>query len=255
MPSSQRRPITQPPIETLRRNRLLAALPAEELEYLRPQLTLQQVTHHDLQYQMGDRIQQVWFPIDALISLLTQLQDGLSIEMAAVGNEGMTGMPVFLGLTADTHQAQGQVSGAVLEMNAAAFRTTITQLPGLHAMLLRYTQVLMLQMGQGAACNARHALSERCARWLLEAHDRVQRDHFALTQDFLASMLGVTRPSVTIAAGILQQAGMIQYHRGRITIVDRTGLEASACECYRFITGHIDALLGPAPAPLPAPWV
>ena len=118
--------------------------------------------------------------------------------------------------------------------------------PELQARLLRYTQVLVVQIGQGAACNARHALPERCARWLLEAGDRVGRDDFPLTQDFLASMLGVQRPSVTVAAGMLQQAGFLTYHRGQVTIRDRPGLEASACECYGFIRGHTTRILGDA---------
>lgn len=200
---------------------------------------------------MGETIRRVWFPIDVLISLVAELQDGVSVEMAAFGFEGVAGLPVFLGLASDSHRAQAQVAGTVLEMAADRFRSAVAQTPGIQAMLLRYIQALMVQMEQGAACNVRHALGERAARWLLEAHDRVRRDQFELTQDFLACMLGVTRPSVTLAVGIIQQAGFVAYHRGRVTILNRESLEGSACECYRIIARHINALLGGDAARLP----
>lgn len=197
-------------------------------------------------HDIGERITHVYFPLTALISLMTLLEDGTAVEVAAVGHEGMAGIPLALGIERDAHQALVQVPGDALRMEAAALRAAVDALPELRGMLLRYMQVLLVQVGQGSACNGKHGLSERCARWLLETHDRVRRDEFPLTQDFLASMLGVRRPAVTVAAGMLQQAGLITYHRGRVTVRDRAQLEAASCECYQVIATYTARLLGSA---------
>jgi CRP-like cAMP-binding protein len=224
-------------------NRLLAALPAAEAEHLLPQLTPVRLRHAQQLYTIGEPITQVYFPLTALASLLIVLDDGKQIEMAAVGCEGLVGLPVALGSDTDGHQAVVQIAGTALQLGVEAFRTALERLPGLRAIVGRYALVLLTQSGQSAACNAQHAINERCARWLLEAHDRVGTDEFALTQHFLAAMLGVRQPSVTPATGLLQQAGLITYHRGRVYVRDRARLEEAACECYRFLVSETDRLL------------
>lgn len=231
-------------------NRLLGALPPVEAAQLLPQLSLVQLRHAERLYEIGEPITQVYFPLTALVSLMIELADGKQVEMAAVGREGVAGgLLLALGSDRDGHTAVIQIPGTALRIDAAAFRTALDCLPGLRAVMLHYGLVLLAQAGQAGACNALHALNERCARWLLEAHDRVGADRFLLTQDFLAAMLGVRRPSVTVAAGMLQQAGLISYHRGQVTILDRAQLEAASCECYRTIMLETERLLAP-----PAPW-
>jgi CRP-like cAMP-binding protein len=224
-------------------NRLLDLLPPDEAAQFLPQLTRVHLRHAQLLYQVGEPIPRVAFPLTALVSLLIVLEDGKQVEMAAVGREGFAGLPLALGMDTDGHQAITQIPGEALVLGANAFRAALATLPGLRAIMDRYALVLLTQSGQSAACNAHHAINERCARWLLEAHDRVGADEFALTQDFLSAMLGVHRPSVTVAAAMLQQAGLITYRRGCITILDRPRLEDAACECYRFIASETSRLL------------
>jgi len=230
-------------------NRLLAALPPAEAAWFLPRLLPVHLRHAERLYGMGEPIPHVYFPTTALVSLMVVLEDGKQVEMAAVGREGMAGLPVALGSDTDGHVAMAQIAGDALRLETGAFRAALAELAGLRAVLGRYSLALLTQAGQSAACNGAHAIAERCARWLLEAHDRVGSDRFTLTQDFLAAMLGVRRPSVTIAAGMLQQAGMITYHRGVVTILDRERLEASACECYAAIAQETDRLLGGPDAP------
>jgi CRP-like cAMP-binding protein len=233
-----------------RTNRLLAALPTDVYDRLRAAMTPVALRHAQQLYDIGEPITHVYFPLTALVSLLILLEDGKQVEMAAVGREGMAGVPVVLGADTDNHAAVAQVPGTALRLDTETLRAVLRVAPELQQLLGRYTLVLITQAGQAAACNGLHALAERGARWLLETHDRVGADQFPLTQDFLAAMLGVRRPSVTIAAGILQQAGLITYHRGQVTILDRAGLEAASCECYAIIRREIDRLLSdPAPAP------
>src|SRR5215213_6060882 len=241
MPSPGASPLTPPPTP----NRLLAALPPDEAAWLLPKLEPVQLRHAATLYALGEPIPHVYFPTTALVSLMIVLEDGKQVEMAAVGREGLAGLPVALGSDTDGHVAQVQIAGAALRMPADAFRAALGELAELRALLGCYALVLLTQAGQAAACNGLHALAERAARWLLEGHDRVGADTFLLTQDFLAAMLGVRRPSVTIAAGILQQAGLITYRRGVVTILDRERLKASACECYFAIAQETDRLVSP----------
>ena len=227
-----------------RTNRLLAALPADVYDRLRAAMTPVELRHAHRIYELGEPITQVYFPLTALVSLMIVLEDGKQVEMAAVGREGMAGLPVVLGSDSDGHVAMTQIPGRALRLDRETLRAVLAVAPELRAILGRYALVLLTQAGQAAACNGLHALAERAARWLLEAHDRVGSDRFLLTQDFLASMLGVRRPSVTLAAGMLQQAGLITYHRGQVTILDRSGLEAASCECYDAIRRETDRLLG-----------
>jgi CRP-like cAMP-binding protein len=202
-------------------------------------------------YEPGRPIGAVYFPLSACISRVIVLADGSSLETALIGNEGLVGLPLYLGIPADTAQAIVQVPGTALRLGAADFRAAVAQDPALPPVLGRYTQFCVSQLGLTAACNALHAVEERCARWLLQLQDRVQRAEFPLTQEFLAALLGVRRPSVTLAAGALQRAGLIRYQRGQVTVLDRQGLEAAACECYGTLAAVQDALL-PRPGAAPS---
>ena len=175
---------------------------------------------------------------------MTYLKDGASVEMATVGLEGMVGLPVFLGTDTMPSRAFGQVAGDSLRITTAAFTAEVKRNGPLVRVLNRYTQALFNQVAQTTACNRVHLVEQRCARWLLQTHDRVGSDRFSLTQEFLAQMLGVRRTGVSAAAGLLQKAGLIRYARGRITVLDRPGLESAACECYRVIKREFDRLIG-----------
>jgi CRP-like cAMP-binding protein len=192
----------------------------------------------------GTPIDTIYFPLTAVISLLTTMDDGSSIEIATIGNEGIVGIPVFLGAQSmgarDLYQVQ--VPGEVIAMDAPAFLAAAQHEP-LQGLVQRYAQALFTQVTQQVACNGLHSVEERCSRWMLLTHDRVGANDFPLTQEFLAQMLGVRRASVTLAAGALQRAGFIRYGRGRVTIVDRVGLENASCECYRIMRTEFDRLL------------
>jgi CRP-like cAMP-binding protein len=226
------------------KNALLAALPAEEYERLRPRLETVSVKVPEGVYEPGEAVPHVFFPRTGVFSLVTVMPDGATVEFATVGNEGMVGLPVFLGAETMPSRCFCQIESSAERMEAAAFREEVWRGGAFHELLHRYTQALFNQVAQSAACNRLHSIDERCARWLLMTHDRVAADRFDLTQQFLSQMLGVRRPSVSTAAGILQKAGLIQYSRGRITILDRPGLEAASCECYGIIRAEFDRLVG-----------
>jgi hypothetical protein len=196
---------------------------------------LQSVHIEHKQYLSGpdQSIEFVYFPRGAVISMLAPMEDGQSVEGATIGIEGLAGLPVFLGDGSAQEEVICQVAGPGVRMTAQSFRLAYERSPVLHDQLHRYTLALMGQLIRTAGCNRAHPIEERCARWLLMTGDRVGADEFPLTQEFLAAMLGVRRPSVTVAASLLQQAGLIRYRRGIVTITDREGLEASACEDYR----------------------
>lgn len=225
-------------------NQILAALPQDEFEgvsaYLEP---VELNVRLDL-YEKSSPVEYVYFVHRGVVSMTTPLDRGNSIEIATIGPEGMVGIPVFLGAEQMPSNAFVQVPGNGVRMSSDAFRQIIGQCPFLNRILLRYTLALMNQIAQTAACNRTHAIEERCARWLLMTHDRVYASEFPLTQEFMAQMLGVRRPSVSIAAGMLAKAGLISYIRGRITIIDREGLEAAACHCYRIIADEFRRLVG-----------
>jgi CRP-like cAMP-binding protein len=200
-------------------------------------------------YDRGAPIPALYFPIDAVVSILTTLSDGAGVEIATVGNEGMVGSSVVLGShTMPAREfCQVQVPGRLLRMDRAAFIDVLARDEPFRHVVHRYVRALFSQIAQQVACNALHSVEERCCRWLLLTHDRVQTDSFPITQEFLAQMLGVRRASVTLAAGTLQQAGLIHYRRGTMTIVDREGLEDVSCECYQVLRAEFDRLLGPTP--------
>jgi CRP-like cAMP-binding protein len=224
------------------KNRLLAALPRREHGRLLPHLEPVSLGFEEVLYEPDGLIRHVYFPTSGMISLLLVLEDGLVAEVGRVGNEGMVGLPVFLGVKNSHTRAFVQIPGEALRMKAQVFRQEARQGGPLSSLLLRYTQALLRHVSQLTACNNRHTIEQRLCRWLLMTHDRVQTDQFALTQEFLSQMLGTHRESITVVASALQKAGLIRYSRGKLTILDRRGLEASSCECYRGVTKVFDRL-------------
>lgn len=192
----------------------------------------------------GERIKTVYFPETAVVSLLTTMDDGTSVEVVNIGSEGIVGVSIFLGVDSLGAREcfQVEVPGQARAMDAATFGEAAGRDP-LRSLVERYIQAQFVQVAQRMACVALHSIPERCSRWLLSTHDRVGDREFPLTQEFLAQMLGVRRASVTVAAGALQNAGLISYSRGRVTILDRQGLEDAACECYGIIRHEFERLL------------
>jgi CRP-like cAMP-binding protein len=225
-------------------NRLLAILRCKEYDRLRPQLDPFTLRMKDVLYEANGEITHVYFPLNGVVSLVLPMDEGLTAEVCTVGNEGMVGTPVFLGAEKSPTRAITQVPGESLRMRAEAFRDEVEHGGPLRDVVQRYTQAMINQISQSVGCNNLHSVEERMCRWLLMSHDRVGTDEFPLTQEFLAQMLGVRRPSVSVVAGILQKAGLISYHRGRIKILDRKKLEAASCPCYRVIKQEFDRLLG-----------
>ncbi|WP_256973201.1 Crp/Fnr family transcriptional regulator [Nostoc sp. T09] len=224
-------------------NRLLAALSPEEYSRIVAYMELVPLEFKQDVYLYNQPIEYVYFPKHGVISLLTIMADGSAVEVATVGNEGMVGLPILLGANSIPGQAFSQVPGDAWRMSADAFKAHVTPSSPLHDLLQRYTQALFNQIAQSAACNRLHSIEERFCRWLLMTADRVERDSFPLTQEFLAQMLGVNRSSVSLTASILQRAGLIEYVRGQMTIVDRDSLEATSCECYQIVKVEFERLL------------
>lgn len=215
-------------------NHLLIDLPREETNALDQILQPVQVRSKDLITEAGGVINEVHFPQTCVISLVTVLKDGAGVEALTVGKDGMSGLPILHGIRTSYNRVIGQVPGLSRRAPLRAFLDTLPEVPVLHRRLLRYSQFAMEVASQSAACNRMHVTEERCARWLLLSQDRVGRSEFELTQGFLSQMLGVRRPGVTVAIGVLEQAGLIAHERGRIRILDRDGLERAACECYEY---------------------
>jgi CRP-like cAMP-binding protein len=225
-------------------NRILDALPEAAFAPIHRAVDHVELDVRDRIYQRGQPIEFVHFPIDCVISLVAEMADGRAVEVATVGNEGMAGLPVFLQAAyTSAHEAFCQVPGGSLQIRAEVFTALLDGDGALQALLQRYTQALFSQIAQSSACNRLHTIEQRCARWLLQTHDRVNSDQFPLTQEFIAQMLGVQRSSVNSVAGALQDSGLIRYSRGVITITDRDGLEGTACECYRVIDEEFARLI------------
>ena len=228
-------------------NRLFSILPPGSRERLGALALPVRLAERQLLMHTGDPIEHVYFPRRGVVSLIVLMQDGRGVEAASIGFEGMVGAPLLLGEEFIPYEATVQVAGDALRIGATDFRKVLEEDEGLRKVLLRYVQVLMVYSLRSAACNRLHEVEERLARWLLHTHDWVWEDSFRLTQDFLAATLGVRRPTVTIAAGTLQRAGLITYRRGEITILDRPGLEDVACEDYEAVRTVIERLLAPQP--------
>ena len=228
-----------------RGNRLLGALPPREYRRLRPHLDCVPLSLKAVLHEPGQRVKYLYFPISGMLSLLRVHEGrGGRIEVGVVGREGMVGLPVFLGTTVTSTQSMVQVPGEALRLRASTFRRLVSRESKLHEMLLRYTHVFLTQVIQWVACNSLHSVEKRLCRWLLAVHDRATGDHFPLTHEFLAAMLGVRRASVTDAARRLRQAGLIHYGGGQLTVLDRRGLERAVCGCYHTVRSELVRLLG-----------
>ena len=233
--------LLQVPGET--KNRLLATLPKREYERLLPGLKRIPLVFGDVLYEPGDIIKHVYFPNDSIVSLLSALSERSTLEVGMVGNEGMAGLPIFMGVNVSRTRAIVQGAGSAMRMTAATVRHEAKLPSTLHHLLHRYTHSLLCQVSQSAACNRFHSVDARLARWLMMTSDRLGLDEFRLTQDFMSNMLGVRREGVNKAAGQLQTAKLIRYRRGMITILNRPGLEAHSCECYRIVRDESDEYL------------
>lgn len=198
-------------------------------------------------HRAGERIETVYFPESGFISALTVLSDGSPLEIGLIGAEGVAGVSVVLGAATSYSETMCQTGGGAFRMPVLAFKAAVARAPHLRDLLLRYVHLFHVQVAQTAACNAHHELGQRLARWLLAAHDRSGVAELSLTQDLIAVMLGVRRSTVSVAAAQLQKAGVIRYQHGRITIVDRIGLENAACECYEAVAGEYRRLFGEHP--------
>jgi CRP-like cAMP-binding protein len=227
---------------------LLDSLPRADYERLNPLLEGHALRMREMLQAAGDPIEYVYFPTSGIVSLLTVLENGMMIEFATVGREGTTGVPLFLDMQHGTMALVSQLDGDSLRMRAADFTKEVAATPPFAAIVARYAGVLLALAAQSAACNRAHDVSAPCARWLLMTHDQARRDEFPITQEFLAQMLGVGRSSVSEVAGSLQNDGIVKYHRGRVTILDRERLEAASCECYAVISQHLKSLPGPSEA-------
>ncbi|WP_199873172.1 Crp/Fnr family transcriptional regulator [Ideonella sp. A 288] len=223
-------------------NLLLRALPAAELQRLAPRLERVELARGAMLYEAGATIGHVHFPETAIVSLTTTLQDGASVEVAVVGQEGIVGVCAYMGGGRSLSSAVVQTAGQALRMTAASIRDASRESAPLMQELLRYTQVLFTHMAQTSACSRHHALDQQLCRWLLLHLDRLSGNELLVTQERIGHMLGVRRESVTAGALELQRAGLIEYGRGRICILDRSGLEARSCECYAVVRGAYDRL-------------
>lgn len=224
-------------------NRLLAALPKKQYERLVAHTEQVTLPFAEVLYLPGDAIRHVYFPNSGLVSLLSAVGDRATVEVGVVGNEGMVGVGVFLGVGDSNNRMIVQGEGTAMKMKAATLQAEIKQ-GGMLALLLgRYTYALLTQVSQSAACNRFHAVEARLARWLLMTHDRVNADDFRITQEFMSNMLGVRREAVVKAASVFQKKRLISYSRANITVLNRAGLEAAACKCYRIVTNVYDDFL------------
>jgi CRP-like cAMP-binding protein len=223
-------------------NRILEALPVAERDRLAALMTPVTLGLKTVLFEPGEVIDAVHFPLDGVISLVTPLEDGAIVEVATVGNEGIVGVPLVTG-GALAVRAISQVPGRTLRLPASDFLREVSTCEPFRALTQSYIQALFGQISQAAACNRLHTSEERLSRWLLMSHDRVGVDDFAITHEFLGQMLGSRRATVTLSAGILQAAGLIRYHHGHVTILDREGLEGVACECYAVIRNELDRVV------------
>jgi CRP-like cAMP-binding protein len=227
-------------------NHLLSTLPLEEIEHLFPSLEPVTFALGKVICESGGHLNYAYFPTTSVVSFLHTMSDGATAEMALVGNDGMVGVTLILGGETTPNRAVVQIAGGAFRMRAKLLAREFARGGAFQHSLLRYTQALITQISQTAVCNCLHPLAERLSRWLLLCHDRAESDELLMTQDFIANMLGGRRESVTVAACHLQDAGLIQYTRGHIRIIDRKRLEGSACECYRIVKNECERLLRPS---------
>jgi CRP-like cAMP-binding protein len=230
----------------LKENSLLAALPDAEWTRWLPQLERVEMPLGQVLYEAGDTLKYMYFPITSIVSLLYVMENGASAEIAVVGKEGLVGVSLFMGGESTSSRAVVQSAGHGCRLNSKVMKSEFDRAgPVLH-LLLRYTQALLTQMAQTAVCNRHHSLDQQLCRWLLLSLDRLAGNELVMTQELIANMLGVRREGVTEAALQLQKVGLIRYARGRITVLDREGLERRTCECYTVVKREYDRLLPPA---------
>jgi len=224
-------------------NRLLAALPEDVLGRFESHLAPVHLTLGQVIYEPDEALQHVYFPTSAIVSLLYTMENGTSAEMGVVGCDGVVGIAVFMGGDTTPNRAVVQSAGDAFRLELRYFREEFRRVGELHRSLLLYTQSLLTQMSQTAVCNRLHSVEQQLCRWLLLSHDRLQSNELVMTQELIANMLGVRREGVSVAAHRLQEAGLIRYRRGHITILDRPGLERTVCECYQVVKSECDRLL------------
>jgi CRP-like cAMP-binding protein len=250
MNTLETRPTPDRPLRSVVRNRLLGALPADEYARVAVTLDIIPLRLKEFLHKTGDPIQYVYFPGGGFVSMVTVLADGRMVEIATVGREGMVGVSALWGgaPTTSATMVQGETD-TCYRMAADAFRQEVQRRGRFAELIASFSQALFGFIAQSTACNAVHSVEQRLARWLLMASDRMESDEFPLTQEFAAMMLGATRPTVTVVAGALQKAGLIRYHRGRMTILDREQLKRTSCECYSAVTASLLAVTAPPPRP------
>lgn len=230
-----------------KQNHLLAALPEEEYELLLPYLEEVKMPLGEVIYESGGELRYVYFPSTCIVSLLYVMENGSSAEIAVVGNEGIVGIALFMGGGSMPNRAVVQSAGHAYRLKGSLIKKEFAQNGPMMRLLLRYTQALITQMAQTAVCNRHHSIDQQLCRWLLLSLDRLPSNKLTMTQELIANMLGVRREGVTEAAGKLQDAGLINYSRGQITVLNRAGLEERVCECYQVVKTETDRLLPALP--------
>ncbi len=230
------------PAPALLQNQLLAALPEEAQQRLFPHMQLVDLPLGKVLYESGDALHYVYFPTDSIVSLLYVMESGASAEISVVGNEGIIGIAVFMGGESTPSRAIVQSAGSAFSLSSQRLRNEFNAYADMRMLMLRYTQALITQMAQTAVCNRHHSIDQQLCRWLLLSLDRLPSNRLVMTQELIANMLGVRREGVTEAAGKLQDLGIIEYHRGLITVLDRPQLERLSCECYAVVKKETDRL-------------
>jgi CRP-like cAMP-binding protein len=223
-------------------NHLLAALPPGEYRRLARRLVAVPLAHGQALFEVDQPIRHAYFLETGLVSLLAPMEDGAQVEVGMVGREGLVGVPLLLGTDTNPFRAVVQIPGAARRLEAEELRAAVKRCPALAELLPRYLGAFLVHLTRSAACNGHHSVEKRCCRWLLTAHDRTCSDEMPLTQEYMAAMLSVRRAGVGQVTSALQRAGLIRYRRGRLTILDRAGLEARACECYRIAAAAFQPL-------------
>ena len=231
--------------EIAQKNKLLAALPEQEFERVISKLEPVSLPLGKVLYESGDKLEHVYFPTTAIISLLYVMENGATAEIGVVGNEGVLGIALFMGGDTTPNRAVIQSAGEALKMTARDLMVEFTLGGKFHNLLLRYTQALITQISQTAVCNRLHPIEQQLCRWLLLSHDRLDSDKLVMTHDLISNMLGVRREGVTLAAQKLAAQGLTRNDRGTITVLDRRGLEKAVCECYKVVNDEYERILGP----------
>jgi len=235
--------LAEPERRSPKHNGLLAALPPEDYERLRPHMTPVELHLGEVVYESGSPLRHVYFPVSGIVSLLYIMENGASAEIAVIGNDGLVGVSILLGGDTTPSRAVVQVAAQAYQVRSDAVLREFHRGGPMQFLILRYVQALMTQMSQTAVCNRHHTVEQQLCRWLLLSLDRLGSNEVAMTQELISNMLGVRRSGITEAARNLQHSGLIEYHRGHIRVLDRAKLEAHSCECYAVVRREVDRLL------------